>query len=337
MRLAPPRCALAAALALAGCGAGATHKPWPGSAATHPGRGDGHLAVAIDTHVLALNLLIAEHDNRLISISPRGQVVWRIHQDDPTQVFVSPTGRTLVIAEARRGLVVLRRVDSRQVSERFGRSARGRAGGALLRPESAFELPSGDLAVADGGRCLVLLVAPGARLAARVFGTAGVCRHDPPRSLAWPDGAFPGPGGELVVTERDPAWIDVLSAKGRLLHALALRGLRDPSDANAYGTSGLVVAGETDPGVVEELDARTGGVRWRYAPAAGPGHLDDPAQAFVLAGGNVLVVDSGNDRVIVINPKSERIVWQYGHTAVAGRTPGYLDDPGSATLVPIGP
>ncbi len=336
MRLATALCALAA-LALAGCGTGAKHTPWPGSAATHPGHGPSHLAVAADTHAFALNLLIAEHDDRLIAISPRGQVVWRVHQDDPTQVFVSPTGRTLVIAEARRGLVVLRRVDNRQVSDRFGRDALGRAGGGLGRPESAFELPSGDLAVADGGRCLVMLVAPGARVAARVLGTSGVCRHDPPRSFAQPDGAFPAPRGGLVVTEHDPAWIDVLSAAGRLVHAFALRGLRDASDATAYGRSGLVVAGATDPGVVEELDGETGVVRWRYGPAAGRGRLDDPAEAMVLAGGDVLVVDSGGDRVIVIDPKSDRIVWQYGHTEAAGRTPGYLDDPGSATLVPIGP
>ena len=84
------------------------------------------------------------------------------------------------------------------------------------------------------------------------------------------------------------------------------------------------------------IDARSGAVIWSYAQAAGPGALNDPSLASVLPDGDVLAVDSGNDRVVVIDRRSKAIVWQYGHTAVAGRWPGYLDDPGSATLVPLG-
>jgi len=36
----------------------------------------------------------------------------------------------------------------------------------------------------------------------------------------------------------------------------------------------------------------------------------------------------------VINPASNRIVWQYGHARVAGRAPGYLNDPDGLDLVP---
>ncbi|HEX2703265.1 MAG TPA: hypothetical protein VHM72_07520, partial [Solirubrobacteraceae bacterium] len=98
----------------------------------------------------------------------------------------------------------------------------------------------------------------------------------------------------------------------------------------------LIVAERSDPGAVEELPDRGGAPLWRYAPPAGSGELDRPALARVLANGAVLVVDSGNDRVIVIDPKTDAIVWQYGHTGVAGTRRGYLDDPQSATLVPLG-
>jgi DNA-binding beta-propeller fold protein YncE len=139
------------------------------------------------------------------------------------------------------------------------------------------------------------------------------------------------------VTERRPAWIDVLSAAGRLTRAIALPKGSAPSDANAYGAAGLVVADRGDPGRIEEIDEISGAVTWSYGPLSGPGRLDDPAEAEVLPDGDVLVVDSGNDRVIVIDARTKAIIWQYGHTARAGRQPGYLDDPGSATLVPIGP
>ncbi len=53
-----------------------------------------------------------------------------------------------------------------------------------------------------------------------------------------------------------------------------------------------------------------------------------------MANGDVVVNDDLNHRIIVINPASNRIVWQYGHTRVAGRAPGYLNDPDGLDLVP---
>jgi DNA-binding beta-propeller fold protein YncE len=322
--------ALAAAAALAACGATTPAKPkvWPGSAATHPGKGPSHLAVAEDTDVLPLNLLVAEADNRLVSLSPRGQVVWHAHQSDPTQVFVSRTGRTLVIAERRRALVVMRRVDNLDVSYRYGK---------LRSPQTALETRSGDVVIADPGSCTIVFVSPASQRPLETLGTPGVCVHRAPASFAAPDAAFPAGGGELVVTERDPGWIDVLSRDGKPIEEIRLRGLRDPSDANAYGDGRLIVTARTDPGEVEELGARGGAVTWSYGPTTGSGRLDDPSLARVLPDGDVLIVDSGNDRIIVVDPRGDRIVWQYGHTGQAGKAAGYLDDPGSATLVPIGP
>jgi hypothetical protein len=323
--------AVAGALTLAACGSGAPARRararvWPGSAATHPGKGPSHLSVARDTRVLPLNLLVAERDDRLVSISPRGQIVWRLRQSDPTQAFVSRTGRTLVITESRRSLVAMRRVDNHQVSFVYRR---------LDEPETALETPSGQVVIADPGSCTVVLVSPATGRELRTLGRTGDCVHDPPGAFAHPDAAFPAADGELVVTERDPAWIDVLSARDRLLEEIRLAGWSAGSDASAFGRAGLIVAERRDPGAVEELD-RNGAPLWRYGPSAGPGELDQPVLARVLADGDVLVVDSGNDRVIVLDPKSDAIVWQYGHTGIPGTRPGYLDDPLSATLVPLG-
>jgi len=47
----------------------------------------------------------------------------------------------------------------------------------------------------------------------------------------------------------------------------------------------------------------------------------------MLPNGYVLATDDRNDRVIVIDPKSDKIVWQYGHTGIPGILPGYLNNP----------
>jgi DNA-binding beta-propeller fold protein YncE len=329
---------LGGALALCGCAAEGGRSPWPGSAATHPGHGPGHLSIAKDTAALPLNLLIAERDDTLIAVTPRGQIVWREHQADPGQVFVSRTGRTLVIAEPQADVVVLRRVDNGLVSFFVGRrhdpgSARDR----LDDPASASETARGEIAIADRGNCRILLVSPESRRPPRTLGEAGVCTHlSRPLRFSYPAAVLPASGGELVVTESRPARVDIVAGNGRLLRSVAVRGFSAPSDASEFSADAIIVADRTDPGRIEELDARSGAVIWSYAQAAGPGALNDPSLASVLPDGDVLAVDSGNDRVVVIDRRRKAIVWQYGHTAVAGRRPGYLDDPGSATLVPLG-
>jgi outer membrane protein assembly factor BamB len=163
--------------------------------------------------------------------------------------------------------------------------------------------------------------------------------HGPPTTFAEPDAAFPMSDGGLVVTERNPGWIDVLSKTGTLISQTRLATFSQPYDANEFAPGKLIVTDRTHPGTVEELSAATGSatagkVIWSYSPKSGAGELKDPTLAIVLADGDVLVADSLNDRVIVIDPKTDKIVWQYGHTATPGSKAGYLHTPESVDLLP---
>jgi hypothetical protein len=160
--------------------------------------------------------------------------------------------------------------------------------------------------------------------------------HDPPRDFAYPDAVFPTPTDGLVVTELDPGWIDILTEDGRsysLARAVRVAGLSAPYDANEVSANELIATDHADPGAVEEFSS-SGRVLWRYAPRSGPGRLREPTLAEVLPDHDVLDSDAGNDRVIVIDPKTKAIVWQYGHRGVPGRLPGYLHTPDSAVVVP---
>ena len=53
-----------------------------------------------------------------------------------------------------------------------------------------------------------------------------------------------------------------------------------------------------------------------------------------LPNGLIASNDDWNHRVIIIDPKTKRIVWQYGHTGVPGRAPGYLNKPDGLDLLP---
>jgi DNA-binding beta-propeller fold protein YncE len=312
-------------LAVAGCGTASRPTPkkpvlWPGSAATHPGRGPSRLAIATDTAVLPLNLLIAEADGRLVSISPHGQVVWGERQRDPAAVFVSATGRTEIVTESLAGIVVLRRIDSGAIASVYRAPL-------LQDPRTAVENSAGEVVIADAGACSLDFVRQGAHRASHV--------------MHWPAGrgcpqAVIAADGRLVVTLKRPDAVAVLALGGAQLAYVSLHGIAAPSDAGAYGAGGLIVADRVKPGRVAEIDGRSGAVVWSYGPRAGSGELNRPTLATVLPDGDVLVVDSGNSRVIVLDHATKRIVWQYGHAGIAASRPGYLDEPTTATLVPFG-
>lgn len=55
--------------------------------------------------------------------------------------------------------------------------------------------------------------------------------------------------------------------------------------------------------------------------------LNHPSLAEELPNGDVILNDDYRDRVIVIDRKTKKIIWQYGHTDVKGSAPGYLNNP----------
>jgi hypothetical protein len=61
-----------------------------------------------------------------------------------------------------------------------------------------------------------------------------------------------------------------------------------------------------------------------------------PSLAVELPNGNVLLNDDLNHRVVVIDPRTNEIVWQYGHTGIPGGSPGYLDVPDGVDWLPAG-
>ena len=62
--------------------------------------------------------------------------------------------------------------------------------------------------------------------------------------------------------------------------------------------------------------------------------MNQPSLALPLPNGDILANDDKNDRVIVVDPRTNRIVWQYGHTHVPGSGEGFLSNPDGVDLAP---
>jgi hypothetical protein len=135
-----------------------------------------------------------------------------------------------------------------------------------------------------------------------------------------------------VVTEIGGVWADIFNRAGKLTGAVNPPGFSYPSDTNEVRPGVFLSVDYADPGTIMEFDSR-GHVLWRFSPG-GREALNHPSLALPLPNGDVLANDDYNDRVIVVDPRINQIVWQYGHTGVAGTRPGYLNIPDGVDLAP---
>ncbi|HEX4186501.1 MAG TPA: hypothetical protein VHY83_01265 [Solirubrobacteraceae bacterium] len=332
----------AAAGATPAAAPGAAHAPAlaaPGGAAT------ANLRPGSDPSVLPGPVLIADRDNnRLLEVSPEGRVLWRFPAAGaasaasgagfrvPDDAFFSADGRQLVATQEDDQAISVIDLASSRIVYRYGHP--GEAGveaGYVHNPDDALLMPSGEILTADIMNCRLLVIRPPRHRPVRQIGTTGVCEHQP-AAFGSPNGAFPMSGGKTVVTEINGNWVDVLAPGGRRLLSTHPPGFSYPSDTNEVSPGVLLSVDYATPGAIETFT--TGGrLLWRYAPG-GSTALDHPSLALPLPNGDVLANDDRNHRVIVVDPRTDRVVWQYGHTAVPGSADGYLNNPDGVDLAP---
>jgi hypothetical protein len=271
----------------------------------------------------------------VLAVTPAGQPVWSHNLAGPSDAYPSSTARSIVVTEHGGAQVFVLSVDHGSITYHYGHSnVPGSAPNRLHDPSAAQYLPDGRIVIADKANCRVLEVRPPVHHAIVQYGTPSTCVHKPPTSFGYPDGAFPTTGGGLVVTELTPAWIDLISKSGKLIKDFQVVGLTSPYAANETPNGDYVATNYAHPGAVVEFDS-SGNVVASYEPKSGPGELDFPTLAVVLSNGNWLISDARNDRVIVVDPSTKQIVWQYGHTGKPGNGNGYLHTPDSAVAVPV--
>ncbi len=300
-----------------------------------------------DPSVLPGDVLIAdEGNNRLLIVSPTGKILWQFPGPrglPPGSTFRSPddalftaNGQDIVATEETDQVVSLISVAKERFLWRYGTPGiPGASANHLDNPDDAMMLPDSNLLLADIKNCSILLVHSGmTRPLERIGIQDSFCLHDPPYRFGSPNGAFPLTNGNYLVTEINGDWVDEINLQGQLLWSTHPPGVAYPSDTNEISPGVFLTVDYSTPGQVVEFN-RTGKLLWRYGPRSGPGMLRTPSLCEPIpTNGDILCNDDGNDRVIVISPRTDRIVWQYGHTGIPGQKPGYLSGPDGVDLAP---
>ena len=288
-------------------------------------------------------LLIADRGNdRMLLVDSHRRILWRFPNardrargvklffDDDT--FVEPGGKAIVSNEEDSHTILSIDIATHAVRHLYGRpGVKGSAPGLLNTPDDAYVLPNGTLTVADAYNCRVLFIRN--HTIVRQLGTTGVCTHNPPASFGAVNGDTPLKDGGVLVSEIQGSWIDEISASGKLRWAVQAPVVY-PSDPQPLSGGRILLADYTKPGAALIMN-RHGRVLWRYSPPSGWGELDHPSLAMMLPNGDVAINDDYRNRVVIVDPKTNRIVWQYGHASVAGTAPGYLNTPDGMDFIPL--
>ena len=305
-----------------------------------------HLVAGSNTTALPGPVLIADRgNNRLVMVDPQGRIVWQFPRPgdvrrgqtlpSPDDAFFTENGKQIIVTQENDSALSVVDIASRRVVYRYGTpGVPGSGPNHLSNPDDAMLLPGGWVIVADIKNCRLLLIRFGQHVPSRIFGTTTqACYHAPPAHWGSPNGAFPMRNGHFLVTEINGDWVNELTLAGKLVRSWHPPGFTYPSDTNEVRPGLYLAVDYTSPGGLEMFD-RQGYIRWRYEPKGSDPPLDHPSLATPLPNGDVLLNDDGNDRVIVIDPRTDHIVWQYGHTGAPGRAPGYLNDPDGLDLAP---
>jgi DNA-binding beta-propeller fold protein YncE len=316
--------------------------PWLAGPARHL---RAHLAPHSDPGVLPGDVLIADKlNNRLIVVDPQGRIRWQFPRPGdlrpgqsfrkPDDAFFSPDGTKIIATQEDVAVISVIDVAAHRIVYRYGLTGHPGSGvNRLDNPDDAMLLPDGRILTADIKNCRILIIAPGAHRPARVIGrTTQACRHHPPRRWGSPNGVFPMRGSQYIVTEINGDWVDAIDLRGTVAWSTHPPGVAYPSDTSQIGADRYLTVDYSDPGQVVVFN-RAGRTLWRYRPTTSQA-LNHPSLALALPNGDIALNDDFNHRVIVIDPQTRRVVWQYGHTGRAGRRPGYLDNPDGIDLVP---
>ena len=291
-------------------------------------------------------LLVADRgNNRLLAMRPGDHITWTYPSASapppptgfyfPDDAFFVDQGTAIISNQEQNHTIVIIGYPSGKVLWSYGhQSVPGSAPGYLHQPDDAYLLKNGEVTVADAMNCRILFINHNKTVAGQI-GTNGVCAHNPPTEVGYPNGDTPLANGDVLVSEIDGSWVTEYTPQGKMVWTVHLP-IAYPSDPQQLGPDRYLIADYSSPGEILEFN-RAGQILYRYAPTSGTGELNHPSLAELLPSGVFMVNDDDNDRMVAIDPATRALVWQYGQTGVKGTGPGLLNTPdGFDLLLPNG-
>jgi len=283
-------------------------------------------------------LLIADRGNdRLIALDPARNVTWEYPSPTmppppggfffPDDAFFIKGGTGIISNQEENHTIVEIGYPSGKLLFQYGHPRVPKSSpGYLNQPDDAYLLKSGVVTVADASNNRILFISPSGAVVGQIGD--GLDAHNPPKSIAYPNGDTPLENGNFLVSEIHGSWITEYTLDGKLVWTVQMPTVNYPSDPQQIGEN-LYLMTDYNPsgeGRVVEFD-RQGHISWLYDVTSGDGMLKEPSLAERLPNGLIMVNDDYRHRVVAIDPATNSIVWQYGVTDMPGTAPGHVAIP----------
>jgi hypothetical protein len=303
-----------------------------------PSRYGGPAGTAGSGSPYAGTLLIADRGNdRLVALDTARDQIWQYPSATmppppggfyfPDDAFFIRGGTGIISNQEDNHTIVEIGYPSGKILWQYGHpGVPGASPGYLDQPDDAYLLKSGVITVADASNNRILFISPQGQIVSQIGN--GADAHIPPTSIAYPNGDTPLADGNVLVSEINGSWIDEYTPTGVLVWTVHIPSVNYPSDPQPLGPDSYLMTDYDPPAEGRVLEfTRQGQVTWIYDAQSGDGALKKPSLAERLPNGLIMVNDDYRNRVVVIDPTLDSIVWQYGITDVAGTAPGLLSIP----------
>ena len=293
-------------------------------------------------------LLIADRGNdRLVAMGPDRSITWQYPSATmpppagglyfPDDAFFIHHGTGIISNQEDHHTIVEIGYPSGKILWQYGHpGVSGASPGFLNQPDDAYLLKNGTVTVADASNNRILFISPQGQVIGQIGNRADA--HVLGTSIAYPNGDTPLADGNVLVSEINGSYIDEYAPSGKAVWSVRMPSVNYPSDPQQLGPNLYLMTDYNPPaeGRVLEFD-RTGHIVWEYDALVGDGMLKMPSSAARLPNGLIMVNDDYRHRVVVIDPTTDEIVWQYGLTGAAGTSIGMLNIPdGFDLLLPGG-
>ncbi len=292
-------------------------------------------------------LLIADRGNdRLVVLTPDRRISWEYPSPTmppppggfyfPDDAFFFDKGKGILSNQEDNDTIVEIAFPSGRLLWSYGHPhVPGSAPGYLSQPDDAYDLRDGDISVADAANNRILIIAPSKQIVSTIGN--GADAHAPGTSIAYPNGDTPLSDGNILVSEINGSWIDEYTPSGHVVWSTHFPSVAYPSDPQQLGPNLYLMTDYNPSGEGRLVEfTRQGRIVWRYDALAGDAALKKPSLAERLPNGLIMVNDDYRDRVVVIDPSTKWIVWQYGLTDLPGTMPGRLAIPDGFDLLERG-
>ena len=124
------------------------------------------------------------------------------------------------------------------------------------------------------------------------------------------DAVYDPESGQVIIADKGHDRVVIINLAGEELWSLGSDSLDAPVDVELLPSKNEILITDQDNHRVIIVERESRAIRWSFPPPGSDVQLSSPVDADLLENGNVLISDSGNERLLEVDSKGQ-LVWRF--------------------------